>query len=253
MISKKYKLSKIFLFLVDFMFIQIQIQVWVAIYRESTSGSLVGTSLNEVIYYVFVSIIIRRMINCFAFKFISDDFKSGRIVLYLLKPVNYPLYLFFRSLGTAFVNMMYVVLPLFVLVYCFYSDLLRSGLVPVYILLVAFVFSYLISFSIDFMFGLVTFFTQNSFGLVRMKSVIERLFSGLIAPLYFFPDWFQIICDFMPFKYMYYFPIILITKDVDSEFICNGIMFQAMWVFFFVVISLIFWNYSIKRISSFGG
>jgi len=255
MISQKYKLSKMLLFLVDFMFIQIQIQIWVAIYRESTTGSLVGTSLSDVIYYVFVSIVIRRIINGFAFQFISDDFKSGRIVLSLLKPVSYPLSLFFRSLGMVFANMMYVVLPLFVLVYHFYSDLLKSGFVPAHIIVVVVVvvFAYLISFFIDFMFGLITFFTQNSFGLVRMKSVIERLFSGLIAPLYFFPDWFQNICDFLPFKYVYYFPIILITKNVDSAFIYKGIMHQSMWLLVFIIIFLIFWNYSIKRISSFGG
>ncbi|ENM5772477.1 ABC-2 family transporter protein [Vibrio mimicus] len=253
MISQKYKLSKMLLFLVDFMFIQIQIQIWVAIYKESATGSLVGTSLSEIIYYVFVSIILRRLINGFAFQFISDDFKSGRIVLSLLRPVSYPLYLFFRSLGMVFVNIMYVVLPLFVLVYCFYSDLFKSAFVPVHIILVVFVFAYLISFLIDFMFGLITFFTQNSFGLVRIKSVIERLFSGLLAPLYFFPDWFQNVCDFMPFKYVYYFPVILISKNVDSAFVYNGIMFQAMWLLVLFFIFLIFWNYSIKRITSFGG
>ena len=64
-----------------------------------------------------------------------------------------------------------------------------------------------ISFFIQMIVGTIGFYTNSIWGMQILRQSTISIFSGLIAPLTLFPEWFQKIANILPFKEFIYTPI----------------------------------------------
>jgi ABC-2 type transport system permease protein len=112
-----------------------------------------------------------------------------------------------------------------------------------------------IFFLTSFLFGMIIFFTLNSFGMWQLKGAIERLLAGGLIPIALFPDWLRGISDFLPFAQTRYVPITFFlgqyNGDVLSALAVLGV--QAIWIVVMYAASTLAWKGAVRRVVVSGG
>ncbi|MDR2932696.1 MAG: ABC-2 family transporter protein, partial [Oscillospiraceae bacterium] len=83
---------------------------WVAVYANSSDSRLYGLTMQEMIVYIVVSNLIYFFISAKFTKDIAGDIRSGTLSNYVVKPVSYIFYQFFKHMGAKIVSyVMFVV------------------------------------------------------------------------------------------------------------------------------------------------
>lgn len=166
------------------LFVYISVAIWSALYRNR--AQVKGINLEEMIAYAVVSIILTVLFETRAIGEVDAKVRSGEIATDLMKPMDLQLYLFFSALGIALFNILMVILPITIISFSFFRVLPpRSFLLFLYFL-ISLSLGFLIIFSIDFMVGMVSFWTLRAWGLWICKATILRFFAGAFVPLWFF-------------------------------------------------------------------
>ena len=110
-----------------------------------------------------------------------------------------------------------------------------------------------ISFFIQMIVGTIGFYTNSIWGMQILRKSIIAIFSGLIAPLTLFPEWFQKIANILPFKEFIYTPINIYLGNIPLNATGFIILKLIAWSLILYVISKTFFNYSVKKITINGG
>ena len=115
-------------------------------------------------------------------------------------------------------------------------------------------FGLLINFYINFLVGTVCLYTESTWGVDSAKDVVVLLLSGAVIPLAFFPEGLRQAMMYLPFQAIYNTPLqILLGHTVSYREIAVMYGIQLFWIAFMYVVSGLFWNKSIKRITINGG
>ena len=101
--------------------------------------------------------------------------------------------------------------------------------------------------------GTIGFYTNSIWGMQILRQSIIAIFSGLIAPLTLFPEWFQKIANILPFKEFIYTPINIYLGNIPLNEIGLIILKLIVWSLILYLISKVFFNYSVKKITINGG
>ena len=110
-----------------------------------------------------------------------------------------------------------------------------------------------ISYLIELIVGILTFYTTSSWGLQCFKQAIMSFFSGALIPLELMPVWLQNIADIMPFKSIIYFPISIFLENLSIHEIVNGFIFQCIWIVILAILSGILYKRAIRKVTIAGG
>ena len=62
-----------------------------------------------------------------------------------------------------------------------------------------------------------------------------------------------LVVDFLPFKYLAYFPAAVFLGKVEGPAMYQGLAVLVGWVAFFIVLSRVLWSRGVKRYSGYGG
>ena len=104
--------------------------------------------------------------------------------------------------------------------------------------------------------GLAAFYIKNNHGFQQLKIIIIGLTAGGYIPLDFFPDWFNKIVSYLPFQYLFYWPIqIFLNRDIMGmeDMFLKIIFTQLFWIVSLYIVSRIIWIYAIKKYCAAGG
>lgn len=230
--------------------------LWKAIYHSSSSPTLNGFTLNEMIVYIFMSFITRNLVGVSVARDIGSEVVEGTIAMNLVKPINYQLRLFFSSLGNLVFRFFIPGLPIWgVMVIVRYVNLgeLPPSPLVIFAYLASVCFSFCIMFLFDFCFGLLAFYTTYIWGLNLAKSAILGFLTGQMIPLAFFPESIQRIFDFLPFASMNYTPVMIYLNKMPLERIVFSMGIQIIWIVMLFLIANFFWKRVTKRITVLGG
>ena len=181
------------------------------------------------------------------------DIQSGKIVLDLLKPMEYRKYLFWSYSGSFVTHFFLTFLPTFIVV-----SVVTHGAIPLGINLLLFMISVVmaisINYSIDFFVGTICLYTQSIWGINIMKQVIVLLLSGATIPIAFFPEPLKSIVYYLPFQSIYNAPLsIMLDGNLKLSTTAVTLGTQLFWCIAMLVISKLFWKVSVKQITVNGG
>ncbi|WP_455716743.1 ABC transporter permease [Anaerosporobacter sp.] len=246
-----------YLFLLSNLFsVLVSYYLWKAIYQSSSSPSLNGFTLNEMIVYIFMSFITSNLVRVSVTWDIGSEVVEGTIAMNLVKPINYQVRLFFSSLGNLVFRFIIPGLPIWLLLTIIrYVNLGEKPPSPIIIIayLVSVCLSFCIMFLFDFCFGLLAFYTTYLWGLNLAKSAILGFLTGQMIPLAFFPESIQRVFDFLPFASMNYTPVMIYLNKMPLERVIFSMGIQIVWIIMLYLISNFFWKRVTKRITVLGG
>lgn len=225
--------------------------IWMAIYKYDSVIN--GVNRDQIVTYIIFSRIIYTQLTWGFIPRIGVKVQTGSIVMDLLKPIDFQLYMYLGRIGDFFIFAILTSIP--ILIICG----LTLGIQPppsIHALIcffISLVFAMSISFFVEFCIGLLTFYTNFSWGLQGFQESLVALFSGALIPLSFFPSWLLKITNVLPFKEMSYSPVAIYLGLIKGDEIYRTLMFQLFWFVALIIISRIFYSLIIRKVTVQGG
>lgn len=231
--------------------VSVLIFIWQAIYTHTTV--IGGMDLSTLILYYALTYSIGHIMTWGVNEEMGMNIRKGLISMELLYPISYMKYYFFYKIGNVLRQLLIISLPaLLLLIGLFKINLTVNAYNSGLSFLILF-FSIIIVFFIEFLFGLMTFYTNSEWGLQVLKKSIITILSGAIAPITFFPEMVQKIIHILPFQDLLYSPITTFLGMNSSSEILLILCRQGIWIVLLFIACKIFYSKAIKNVTIFGG
>ncbi|WP_173459310.1 ABC-2 family transporter protein [Ruminococcus flavefaciens] len=251
----QFRLSFVVMVIGNLLYLIVVYFLWKAIYASAGTDVVNGMTFTDTLIYLVLATALFNFMEMYTVWEIGRNIQSGKIVLDLLKPMEYRKYLFWSYSGSFVTQFFLTFLPTFIAV-----AVVTHGAIPMGINLLFFVVSVImavsINYSIDFIVGTICLYTESIWGINIMKQVIVLLLSGATIPLAFFPDKLRDVVELLPFAAVYDVPLKFLLWDGISmephEPWCM-LGFQLFWCIVMLVISKVFWKFSLRQITVNGG
>lgn len=82
---------------------------------------------------------------------------------------------------------------------------------------------------------------------------MEFFVSGRIAPLSVLPAWVQQVASWLPFRWMFYFPLEVLLGRLTPAQTLRGVGFQLAWLVFSALLLASLWRSAARRYTAVGG
>lgn len=248
-----YRISTLSTFLGNILYLIIIYNLWKAIFAGSPSELINGMNFKDTFIYLAISYSMQTTFCSFTDWYISYGIVDGRIIHDFLKPMNYQTYVFLYIMGDVLSNFIFIFIPSFIMILVVSGDFSLIGArIPFY--LIAMLLAMCINFIIDFFVGTICFYTESTWGLNMVKTVIVSLLSGAIVPIPFFPESIRSIVECLPFHAISNLPVQVLINDsykIADYFRIFGI--QIFWLIILTVISQLFFKHASKVVVVNGG
>ena len=253
--SLHYRLGTAVTLIGNLLYIVLVYFLWKAIYASSGVDSVNGMTFSDTMIYLILATAIFNFLEMFVVWDMSRSIQSGKIILDLLKPMNFRQYTFWSYSGNHVILFFLTFIPTFIIVF-----IITHGAIPLGLNLLWFVFSMIlaliINFNIEMTVATICLYTESTWGINIVKETIVLLLSGASIPLAFFPPALRTAVSYMPFRAVYDIPLnILLGKNDTTSMtgLCMMLGLQVFWVFVLTAVSTVFWNFSVRKITVNGG
>jgi ABC-2 type transport system permease protein len=250
-----YRGSFVISLLIDPVYFLINFALVSSIYSYNRADSILGYSLAQMIWYFAAVSFTWYFIYNSADTNISGKVLSGALISDLQKPLS----LFQNELANAMairlLSVVFNFIPsLFIYSIFSFPDFLSWLSLLKFTIVVSFAF--VIFFEINFLIGLASFIIKSNYSLQGVKFFLIILTAGAFIPLDFFPLWFREIIKFLPFQYLFYWPIQFFlnrTSCQGLDMFIRIILIQSFWCVFLYGLCRFFWSKALKRFCAVGG
>lgn len=245
----QFRLSMLIMVVGNLLYLIVVYFLWKSIYASAGTDIVNGMTFTDTLIYLVLATALFNFMEMYTVWEIGRNIQSGKIVLDLLKPMDFRRYLFWSFSGTFVTQFFFTFLPTFIVV-C----VVTKGAIPLGINLLYFavsvVMAVMINYSVDFIVGTICLYTESIWGINIMKQVVVLLLSGATVPIAFFPEPLKTVVYYLPFQSIYNAPLTLL---LNSENVFKTLGIQLFWCVFMTVISKLFWQISLRQITVNGG
>lgn len=240
-----------------------QIFLWWAIYdvvkAQSGSETIASYRLGDMVAYYLMVTIGRAFSSMPGLTTgIANQVRNGEIKKFLIQPIDMQGALLVQRVAHKLVYYLIATLP-FALVFFLCREFFYDGWPPTDVTIVFFaslILGFLLGFFMECTIGLISFWFLEVTSLTFIYMLMNFLLSGHMFPLELLPSSpvnIRGFVEFMPFKYLAYFPAAVFLGKVEGPEMYRGLAIEASWVLFFMIISRIMWLRGVKRYSGYGG
>jgi len=241
--------------LMRFLPIVTQIFLWTAVFAAAESVTIVGFTRNDIIAYYLLTMLARAFSSMPGLATgIALQVREGEIKKFLIQPIDLMHYLLVSRIAHKLVYYLVAAGP-FALVYfvCrhYFPGWPAADIFCAFLLSLAMAF--LLGFYLEATMGMISFWFLEVSSLLFVYMLFTFFFSGHMFPLDILPEPWKTMVDFMPFKYLAYFPAAVFLGKVQGTELVWGLIHQAAWVLFFAVASRQLMHAGFRRYSGYGG
>lgn len=251
MVGLVYRFGFLFTIVGNIVYLGVAYYLWRSIYQHA--DTLRGLTFNETFLYVGVGSAVFILLKTYADWYIHYEIREGAIATYLTKPIDFQIYNLFANFGALLMNLTAISIPTALILTFVFKVKVDFGpglfLFPASLLL-----AFLVSFSIDYVIGLMGFYTESVWGLSTTKEILVTVFSGALIPLQFFPQALQDVLFWLPFQAIYHTPLMMITRpDQSLEVFLPMMAVQLAWAIVLFIAARLFYTQAIKVLRIAGG
>lgn len=236
-----------------FMELVLKISIWQALYSSRGGMSLAGIDLNEMIAYNMIISFSGKFVACRVMLDINDMVQKGDIAQRLLLPLGFRRHMFFTTLSSNLFWTLYSAIPPTLLAVAIYGMKFNLNTINIPFYLVSLVLAMFISFLLNFLLGLIVFWFNNAFFLDWMAGAFFSLFSGTFVPMWFFPNWLNLLSKLLPFRYIVYEPTAILLGRNTYDGNMQVLAMQVLWIGVLLLLGEIVWRKAKKRVFLQGG
>jgi len=221
---------------------------WSALLKDRTSFA--GYNYSQMITYVLGMNILRGLVFASRTYEIAGEINHGRLSGYLLKPVNFCLYTFFRDLSEKSINLVSAIIEVSGLALLFHLKIQWPHQATSWLLfLLAITGATVLYFFLSFIVGCWGFWTAESGGPRFLLELILEFTAGAFFPLDVLPRAFQDILKLFPSPYLVFFPLHVFLEKLNTAQIINGFLMEGFWILALGGLAWLVWD---KGVSAYG-
>jgi len=224
---------------------------WKALYRNTSTVS--GVDIEGMMTYIVMSSMLSVILFTNVERRIEGSVEKGTVAVDLMKPVNIFLVYFAEDMGSVIALVFQNLIPIFVIASLLIKVPKMTDISYLPLFIVAVIESALINWIISALFGLWSFTAVNIDALIQVKKHLIRLLSGSIIPLWFFPDWFRGVLEYLPFAYIYQLPLSIYIGRGDRAEIIRQMSIQSIWLLLLFVAFVLIGSRTTNKVMVQGG
>ncbi|MFD0872183.1 ABC-type uncharacterized transport system, permease component [Chlamydia abortus] len=225
--------------------------LWQAIYQGK--DSLAGLDAVQMTTYVAISWMARAFYFNNLDREIANEIRDGSVAVQMIRPYNYLVVKMMQAMGEGIFRLLLFSVPGMIIASLLFPVRLPSDPGVWFAFAGMLLFSFLINSQINILTGLFAFFVENNEGMMRMKRVAVDLFSGLVIPISFFPEWGQAVMKLLPFQAITYLPGAVFAGNAAGTTAAGVLSVQLFWFAVLIVPILIMWRSARNRLFVQGG
>ncbi len=225
--------------------------IWMAVYGDRST--LHGINKTQIITYVILARVLFMLIAQGVNLWIAHFIQSGDIIVELLRPIDFQLNIYAARIGDFITGIGFMSVPALLVSVLLFGISLPVSIFHGFMFLISLLMAVTIAYFIEFVIGLLSFYTTNGWGLHMLKEAIISFFSGSLVPIAFFPGVLKTIVELLPFKDMIYTPIAIYLGILSPEQITAALIQQFLWVVVLFIGSRMFFVMSIRKVTVQGG
>ena len=195
-------------------FFIIKYNLWSTIYKSSESEVIANFTLDRMLTYHAWVLITGLLVTSYTSMNLAEDIRMGRISTYLIYPFNF--WEFHTASFLGFQTLQLLICTVFLVAMSFLGFL---GIPSWYYLFHGLLYSLFVGFFwfvIQYFFGLLAFWLEETWMLRVSFLLISSFLSGAYFPLDVYPEWLLNILNYTPFPYMGYYPVKIFMGEVTS-------------------------------------
>jgi len=196
-------------------FLFIKTSLWTVIY-QGHPWAIAGYSLQQMLTYHLWILVVTLISLGAASQDLSEDIRLGRITAYLLYPFS-----LFEFHAAGFLARQCVKLAVALLTLLGATALLGMQ-APLGKIIQALTLAFLAGvfwFALNYLFGLLGFWLEETWTFTVMIQIIAQFFSGAIIPLELYPAWLVRLLALTPFPYLGFVPAkLMMGQDLNFFF-----------------------------------
>lgn len=203
--------------------------IWWTVFQ--TQQQVFGYTQSSILTYVIVVSLIRAIVLSSRVMDIVDQINSGGIVNFLLKPLNLLVYYFSRDIADKLLNISFVIVEiLLIFVLLNPTIIIQTNPVTLSLFVLAIFLGLVLYFNLNFMFGLLSFWLENMWGVFFLFFMIIEAFGGGLFPIDIMPEVIKNFLLLTPFPYLLYFPAKIFLGSLTNQEIIMGFFVLIFWL-----------------------
>lgn len=246
--------------LMRFLPIVTQIFLWWAVFESLGDGdpnenSLVGYTFSNMVAYYLLSMLGRAFSSMPGLaSTTAKQIREGEIKKYLIQPIDMVGFMLLGRMAHKVAYYTIAILPfalVFFLCRGYFSGWPSASVMLAF--LVSLVFAFLLGYFLDLCIGLVGFWFLEVSSLLFVYMLLNFFLSGHMFPLDLLPEPWGTVVDYLPFKYLAYFPAAIFLGKVPENQLWLQIGIEAAWLLATIALARFLYARGIRRYSGFGG
>lgn len=246
----EYKANFVMSFIFKLLPVLVNILIWISVNVSEQSNM----TQSDIITYYCISLITTNLVTCFIQNEISQDICNGDICKYMIKPINYIFYQFFKDLAHRLIFIILGIIPVSIIFLLFHRYInLVVNFTDISLFILSIIVGYLINYLFCFIISELSFYFTNVTALFSSFDVLKNIVSGAIFPLNLLSASITGFLLYLPFSYITFLPTIILQKKYSISFIFEKMTIGLLWIVILFLIARFIWKKGIERYTTFGG
>lgn len=236
------------------LFVSVNYFIWQAVYAQRPIGEMIhGFTLSDMVTYICVGWVARTLYFSNIDYDIDEMVRTGQVSIMLLRPVNFQMMLISKAFGELLFRAAFFTLPVGIFIFSVFHIQWPANALDLFCFVVSLLTSFFVLAEINFILGLLAFSLKSINGIIRAKYYLVQLFSGLLLPINFFPDWARVVLEVLPFRFMTYVPLQLYLGKIPNHELPALFLSQLLWVVGLHICGHLMWRKAAAKLTVQGG
>lgn len=226
------------------------LRLWQVTYSQTGSAQLGGFTLAQMMWYLAMTESITLSVPRVNTQ-IDEDVRTGALAVQLLRPMYYPLYRLWTTMGERVVRFGLNATVAIAIVWFFVGPIpfTAEGLA---LFALSLPMAFILDFLAQFLVGVAAFWLEDTSGIYLIYSRMLMVLGGMLIPLELFPDSLQPILRAIPFSSMVYGPARLFVQPTMA-FFTDVMLRQGITILILSLIVVLVYRVAVRRINANGG
>ena len=229
-------------------FFFVSYNLWTSIYAGSDDLIIKGYNYKQMIGYHGWGLIVGMLARGHMSGNLAEDIRLGRISSYLVYPFNFWEYQTASFIGFQFIQLLSCILAISCLWFFNIIEILSIATLVVgivYCLYVSFFW-----FLTQYVIGLFAFWLDETWILRVIFMLISGFLAGSYFPLDLYPQWLQVILDYLPFSYIQYYPVKILMGE--THLFGKAVFMISLWMIPLAFLVSFVWRRGLRRYTAAG-
>lgn len=225
--------------------------LWLAVLPQNTQIGNYSQSL--MLTYILGTSFISSVVLSSRTQEIGENINKGDLSIFLIRPINYFIFWFFRDIGDKSMNVIFSISELFLIFIILRPPFfIQTNLFFLSLFFSSIILAVFLHFFISSILGVIGFWTQEIWAPRFIFYVLISFFAGWLFPLDLLPKHIFSFFELLPFTYLLYFPLKIYLGQMAVFEIIKGLIISLIWIIILYKILLTTWIRGLKAYSAYG-